>query len=43
MAQVILSSDFSKQLGCENNPFGGITTDFLGRTNNPGIYAAGDA
>ena len=43
LPQVIQSSDFGKQLGCENNSFGGIATDFLGRTNNAGVYAAGDA
>jgi thioredoxin reductase len=43
LPQVIQSSDFGKQLGCENNSFGGIATDFLGRTNISGVYAAGDA
>jgi alkyl hydroperoxide reductase subunit AhpF len=43
LPQVIQSSDFGKQLGCENNSFGGIATDFLGRTNLAGVYAAGDA
>ncbi len=36
------SSDFGKQLGCENNSFGGIATDSFGRTNIAGVYAAGD-
>ena len=43
MPQVVQASDFGKQLGCEFNPFGGITVDSFGRTNIKGIYAAGDA
>jgi thioredoxin reductase len=39
----IQSSNFGKQLGCENNSAGGIGTDSFGRTNIEGIYAAGDA
>ncbi len=41
--QLIQSSDFGKQLGCENNLMGGIVTDSSGRTNIQGVYAAGDA
>ena len=36
-------SDFAKQLGCEYNSLGGISTDSYGRTNIKGVYAAGDA
>jgi alkyl hydroperoxide reductase subunit AhpF len=43
LPQWIQSSDFCKQLGCENNSFGGIATDSFGRTNIAGVYAAGDA
>ena len=43
MPQLIQSSDFGKQLGCENNSLGGIAIDPFGRTNIQGIYAAGDA
>lgn len=43
LPQLIQSSDFGKQLGCENNSFGGIATDSFGRTNIAGVYAAGDA
>jgi thioredoxin reductase len=37
------SSDIAKQLGCEYNSLGGISTDSYGRTNIKGVYAAGDA
>ena len=43
MPQLIQSSDFGKQLGCEYNPLGGIAVNSFGRTNIQGIYAAGDA
>jgi len=43
LPQYIQSSDFGKQLGCENDPMGGIATDTFGRTNIHGVYAAGDA
>ena len=43
MTQLIQSSDFGKQLGCESNSLGGIAIDPFGRTNIQGIYAAGDA
>jgi thioredoxin reductase len=43
MPQLIQSSDFGKQLGCEYNSLGGIATDSFGRTNVQGVYAAGDA
>ncbi len=43
LPQLIQSSDFGKQLGCENNLMGGIATDSSGRTNIQGVYAAGDA
>ena len=43
MPQLIQSSDFGKQLGCEYNPLGGISVDSFGRTNIQGVYAAGDA
>jgi thioredoxin reductase len=43
MPQLVQASDFGKQLGCEYNPFGGITVDSFGGTNIKGIYAAGDA
>jgi thioredoxin reductase len=43
LPQWIQSSDFGKQLGCENNSFDGIATDSFGRTNIAGVYAAGDA
>jgi thioredoxin reductase len=43
LPQWIQSSDFGKQLGCENNSLGGIATDSFGRTNITGVYAAGDA
>ncbi|MNR60401.1 Thioredoxin reductase [compost metagenome] len=33
---------FIKELGCEQNEFGGIAADDFGRTNVEGIYAAGD-
>jgi alkyl hydroperoxide reductase subunit AhpF len=41
--QLIQSSDFGKQLGCEYNSLGGIAIDSFGRTNIQGVYAAGDA
>jgi thioredoxin reductase len=43
MPQLIQSSDFGKQLGCQYNSLGGIAIDSFGRTNIPGVYAAGDA
>jgi thioredoxin reductase len=43
MPNLIQSSDFGKQLGCEYNSLGGIAIDSFGRTNIQGIYAAGDA
>ena len=43
MPQLIQSSDFGKQLGCEYNSLGGISVDSFGRTNVQGVNAAGDA
>ena len=43
LPQLIQSSGFGKQRGCENNLMGGIATDSSGRTNIQGVYAAGDA
>lgn len=43
MPQLVQSSDFGKQLGCQYNLLGGIAIDSFGRTNIPGVYAAGDA
>ncbi|MDQ6668347.1 MAG: NAD(P)/FAD-dependent oxidoreductase [Thermoproteota archaeon] len=43
LLQWIQSSDFDKDLGCENNSLGGIAIDSFGRTNITGVYAAGDA
>jgi len=43
MPQLIQSSNFGKQLGCEYNSLGGISVDSFGRTNIQGVYAAGDA
>jgi thioredoxin reductase len=43
LPQLIQSSNFAKQLGCEYNSLGGISTDSYGRTNIHGVYAAGDA
>jgi thioredoxin reductase len=43
LPQLIQSSNFAKQLGCEYNSLGGITVDSYGRTNIHGVYAAGDA
>lgn len=43
MPQLVQSSDFGKQLGCQYNSLGGIAIDSFGRTNIPGVYAAGDA
>lgn len=44
LPQLIQSSNFDKQLGCEyNNPLGGISADSYGRTNIHGVNAAGDA
>jgi len=37
------SSNFAKELGCDYNSLGGISTDSYGRTNIPGVYSAGDA
>ncbi|CAG7636810.1 NAD(P)/FAD-dependent oxidoreductase [Paenibacillus allorhizosphaerae] len=37
------STPFAEQLGCERTESGGITTDEIGRTSIPGLYAAGDA
>jgi thioredoxin reductase len=43
LPQLIQSSNFAKQLGCEYNSLDGITVDSYGRTNIHGVYAAGDA
>jgi len=43
LPQLTQSSDIAKQLGCEYNSLGGISTDSFGRTNINGVYAAGDA
>ena len=43
MPQFIQSSDIGKRLGCQYNSLGGIAIDSFGRTNIPGVYAAGDA
>jgi thioredoxin reductase len=43
MPQLVQSSDFGKQLGCQYNSLGGIAIDSFGRTNISGVYAAGDA
>lgn len=43
MPQPIQATDFAKKLGCEYNSLGAISTDFYGRTNIQGVYAAGDA
>ncbi|MEJ7640728.1 MAG: NAD(P)/FAD-dependent oxidoreductase, partial [Candidatus Nitrosocosmicus sp.] len=43
LPQLVQSSDFGTQLGCEKNLMGGIATDSFGRTNIQGVYAAGDA
>ncbi|WKA60393.1 NAD(P)/FAD-dependent oxidoreductase [Planococcus shenhongbingii] len=37
------AADFGKELGCEENQYGGIKTDEYGRTNVWNVYAAGDA
>lgn len=37
------ASNFGKELGCEENEYGGIKTDEYGRTNVWNVYAAGDA
>jgi thioredoxin reductase len=37
------TSAFAKDLGCEFNSLGGISTDSYGRTNIKGVYSAGDA
>jgi len=36
------TSDFAKEIGCEFNSLGGISTDSYGRTNIKGVYSAGD-
>lgn len=36
------ASPFGEQLGCSMSEKGGIVTDGMGRTNVPGLYAAGD-
>lgn len=36
------ASPFGERLGCAMSEQGGIVTDGMGRTNVPGIYAAGD-
>jgi thioredoxin reductase len=41
--QPVQSSNFAKQLACDFNSLGGISVDSYGRTNIPGVYAAGDA
>jgi len=38
LPQLIQSSNFAKQLGCEYNPLGGISADSYGRTNIQGVY-----
>ena len=44
LPQLIQSSNFAKQLGCEyKNSLGGISADSYDRTNIHGVYAAGDA
>ena len=43
LPQLTQSSNIAKQLGCEYNSLGGISTDSFGRTNVKGVYAAGDA
>ncbi len=43
LPQLTQSSNFAKQLECEYNSLGGISTDSFGRTNIHGVYAAGDA
>lgn len=43
LPQLTQSSDIAKQLGCEYNSLGGISTDSFGRTNIKGVYASGDA
>ena len=43
LPQPIQATDFAKKLGCEYNSLGAISTDFYGRTNIQGVYAAGDA
>ena len=43
LPQWVQSTEFGKQLGCENNSMGGIASDSFGRTNIAGVYAAGDA
>lgn len=43
LPQLVQSSNFAKQLGCEYNPLGGISAYSYGRTNIQGVYAAGDA
>jgi thioredoxin reductase len=40
LPQYIQSSDFGKQLGCENDFMGGIATDTFGRTNIQEVYIA---
>lgn len=42
-SQLLQASPFTEELGCQLNAMGGIITDPLGRTNIPGVYAAGDA
>lgn len=37
------ATNFAKELGCEQNEYGGILTDGYGRTNVWNVYAAGDA
>jgi alkyl hydroperoxide reductase subunit AhpF len=43
LTQLVQSSSFANQLGFKINSLGGISIDFLGRTNVDGVYAAGDA
>jgi thioredoxin reductase len=42
-SQLLQASPFTEELGCQMNAMEGIVTDPLGRTNIPGVYAAGDA
>jgi thioredoxin reductase len=41
--QLRQATEFGAQLRCEVNALGAILTDAVGRTNAPGVYAAGDA
>lgn len=41
-SRLIQASSLGESLGCTMNAAGGIVTDAFGRTNIPGVYAAGD-